>query len=113
MIRVVIESPYAGKTPEEIQENVRYLRACMSDCIHRGEAPYASHALYTQPGVLRDEIPAERNLGMEAGFIWGEVCDRVVVYTDRGVTPGMVRGIGRHQDNGKPIEYRKLGGEWS
>jgi hypothetical protein len=59
MIPVVIESPYAG----DVERNLRYVRACMRDCLLRGEAPYASHALYTQPDVLCDEIPEERQYG--------------------------------------------------
>ncbi len=42
MRRVVIESPYAG----DVERNLRYLRLAMADCLERGEAPYASHALY-------------------------------------------------------------------
>jgi hypothetical protein len=38
-----------------------------------GEAPIASHLLYTQPGVLRDEIPEERRHGIDAGLAWGAV----------------------------------------
>jgi hypothetical protein len=63
---VVIESPYGRNvdgtvaTPETIERNVRYLRACMADCLRRDEAPIASHALYTQPGVLDDTKPEER-----------------------------------------------------
>ena len=53
MTRVIVESPYAG----DIEKNMRYLRACIRDCLLRGETPYASHALYTQDGVLRDDIP--------------------------------------------------------
>lgn len=50
MILVIIESPYAG----DVDRNLEYLRAAMRDCLKRGEAPFASHALYTQPGVLDD-----------------------------------------------------------
>lgn len=64
---VIIESPYAG-TRDDIESNVEYARAAMHDCLTRGEAPYASHLLYTQPGVLRDEVPEERRLGIEAGI---------------------------------------------
>ena len=66
---VIIESPYAGNVPL----NLLYLRACMRDCLSRGEAPFASHALYTQPGVLDDGDPAERAHGIEAGFAWRAV----------------------------------------
>ena len=36
MIRVIIESPYAG----DVEKNLRYLRAAMHDCLMRGEAPF-------------------------------------------------------------------------
>lgn len=68
MRRVYVESPYGSDNPEIIQRNIVYVRACLRDCILRGEAPFASHLLYTQDGVLRDEVPEERTLGMEAGF---------------------------------------------
>jgi hypothetical protein len=45
---VIIESPYAG----EVEANVAYARACMRDSLGHGEAPIASHLLYTQPGIL-------------------------------------------------------------
>ncbi len=50
MEAVILESPYGG-TPEEVERNVKYARACLRDCLLRGEAPFASHLLYTQPGV--------------------------------------------------------------
>lgn len=65
--RVVVESPYAG----DVERNLRYLRAALRDCLLRGEAPYASHAIYTQPGVLDDDIPSERTRGIHAGLAWG------------------------------------------
>ncbi len=108
MKRVIIESPYAG----DVERNLRYARAAMKDCLHRGEAPYASHLLYTQKGVLDDDVPGERMLGMEAGFAWGAVADCVVVYTDLGMTDGMKLGIKKHEGEGRYIEYRKLP-EWT
>ena len=71
MRRVVIESPYAGDTAR----NEAYARACMADCLMRGEAPFASHLLYTQDGVLDDGDEAQRKLGMEAGFRWAKCAD--------------------------------------
>jgi len=104
VIKVVIESPFAG----DVQRNLRYLRACMRDCLLRGETPYASHALYTQPGVLRDDVPEERKLGMEAGFVWGASADKVVLYEDLGITEGMRRGVLRARERGQVIEHRML-----
>ena len=107
---VLVESPYAGDTAEEIAANVAYARACMADCLARGEAPFASHLLYTQPGVLRDEVPAERTRGIAAGLAFGEVCEYSVVYTDRGISPGMEQGIARAKACGRPVERRTLEG---
>lgn len=108
VIRVIVESPFAG----DVTLNVAYLRACMSDCIHRGEAPFASHGLYTQPGVLRDGVPEERKLGIEAGFEWREVAAKTVVYTDLGITVGMRYGIEHAAKLGHEIEFRTLGEGW-
>lgn len=107
--RVIIESPYAG----DIDKNMRYLRACMRDCLLRDEAPFASHAIYPQEGVLRDEVPEERTHGIEAGFAWRSVADATIVYTDLGYSGGMARGIEHANELNHPIEYRTLGGEWS
>lgn len=108
MKRVAIESPYAGATPEILERNMRYLRACMRDCLLRGETPIASHALYTQPGVLDDAIPADRELGMRAGWNWFPVVDVVVIYVDLGITTGMQRGIVEASRVGRPLMYRQL-----
>lgn len=51
--RVVLESPYAGKDKEEVERNTRYARACVRDCIIHGDAPFASHLLYTQAWSFR------------------------------------------------------------
>jgi hypothetical protein len=101
---VILESPYAG----DIEENVTYARACLRDCLLRGEAPIASHLLYTQPGVLRDEVPAERQHGIDAGLAWGRVAEATVVYTDRGISRGMHYGIDAAEKAGRPVEYRRI-----
>lgn len=105
MIRlVVVESPYAGN----IKRNVRYARAAMSDSLKRGEAPFASHLLYTQPGILCDEVESERHHGILAGLAWGKHADAVVVYVDLGITEGMRRAIESYTRLGMLVEYRRL-----
>lgn len=108
MRRVIIESPYAG----DVEQNMKYLRACMRDCLLKGEAPFASHGLYTQPGVLRDEVAEERQHGIDAGFVWRMSADATVVYTDLGTSKGMEYGIKHAHDLDHPIEYRTLGENW-
>jgi hypothetical protein len=104
--RVVIESPYAG----DVEENTTYARKAMRDSLLKGELPIASHLLYTQPGILDDKDPNERQLGIYAGLCWGEAADATVVYIDRGISPGMLHGIETAQKAKRPIEYRRIAG---
>jgi len=104
MKHVILESPYAGA----IQENLDYARAAVRDSLFRGEAPIASHLLYTQPGVLKDEIPEERQMGIDAGLSWMEMSQMTVVYTDLGISKGMLHGIMMARRAGKKVEYRTL-----
>jgi hypothetical protein len=105
---VLVESPYAGDT----ERNLRYLRAAMRDCLLRGEAPFASHALYTQEGVLDDSETDERALGIRAGLAWGAMAEATVVYNDLGISAGMMHGIRNAAACGRPVEYRNLP-EWN
>jgi hypothetical protein len=109
---VVIESPFAHQKGDVVAatRTMNYLRAAMRDCLLRGEAPYASHALYTQEGVLSDWEPSERALGIAAGFAWGEKAELRVVYTDLGITSGMSKGIKEAERRGQPVERRTLPG---
>jgi hypothetical protein len=106
--RVIVESPYGSEDPAVIAENVTYARACVRDCLLRGESPSASHLLLTQPGILRDEVPEERKLGIDAGLAWGAVAEATVVYTDRGISRGMQYGIANAERAGRPVEYRTI-----
>ncbi len=99
---VIVESPYAG----DVARNERYARACLRDCLQRGEAPFASHLLY--PQVLDDDKPGDRTLGMDAGWAWMGEADAVVVYTDFGISGGMEAGIRRAQEAEIPVYYREL-----
>ena len=106
---VIVESPYAG----DVARKQRYARACLADCLARGEAPFASHLLYTQPGVLDDKRPEERTLGIAAGLAWAVHASATVVYMDLGVSRGMEYGIRAALQAGRKVETRKLGGEWA
>lgn len=103
MKRVIIESPWAG----DINLHMGYLRRCMRDSLMRGEAPFASHRLYTF--CLDDNDPIEREIGIQAGFAWAERADLTAVYTDFDISDGMKEGIEHAIRCGRPIEYRELG----
>jgi len=129
---VIIESPYAPM-PSEVEEaiqlneakglpvshelaykivlerNLAYLRSAMRDClVNHNESPYASHGLYTQPGILDDEVLEERELGIEAGFCWRGVAELTVVYQDLGISRGMRAGIADAESKGREIRYRNI-----
>ena len=104
MIRVILESPFAG----DVEKNVKYARQCVLDSLSRGEAPIASHLLYTQEGMLNDDIPKERELGINAGLVWKEVADKHVFYVDYGYSKGMIYAKNYATKNKIIVEERKL-----
>lgn len=114
MRRVIIESPYAGGSRWRVValfqrlRNRRYARRAVRDSLARGEAPIASHLLYTQRGILRDGVAQERQWGIDAGLAWREAAEASAVYTDRGISKGMSYGIEAAQRAGTAVEYRTL-----
>lgn len=101
---VIIESPYAGL----IAINTNYARAAMRDSLERGEYPIASHLLYTQPGILDENKPREREWGITAGLAWRKVADKAVFYLDLGWSRGMIAARDLYQAEGKPFEIRRI-----
>lgn len=101
---ILVESPLAGDT----ELNVRYARMCLHHALKNGEAPFASHLLYAQPGILDDTIPEERQLGITAGLLWGTKADLTAVYLDLGVSSGMQLGIEAAVAKGRRFEFRRL-----
>ena len=104
MRRVIIESPYAG----DVERNLHYARAALRDSLLRGESPIASHLLYTQSGILDDDIPEERDLGLRAGLAWSLKAEAVIFYLDHGWSRGMKLALNWHRGFHKTIEYRYL-----
>lgn len=112
---VILESPYAGiagdpnmSREQLIDRNTVYARAALRHSLSLGEAPLALHLLYTQPGVLRDDVPAERQWGIDAGLAWAMAASATVVYVDYGISLGMSYGIRNAVAANRLIEYRFL-----
>jgi hypothetical protein len=101
---VIIESPYAG----DINRNIKYVKECIKDSLLRGEAPIASHLLYTQDGILNDDIQAERELGINAGLAWLKVAEKHVFYIDYGYSKGMEYAKEYSTKNNIEIEERRI-----
>ncbi len=102
---VNLESPYAG----DIERNTLYARFCMRDSIvNHNEAPFASHLLYTQPFILHEDIPEERELGISTGLEFTKATEKTVMYVDLGITKGMEQAMYNAERNGIIVEKRKL-----
>ena len=104
MTRIIIESPYAG----DVEQNIDYARACVRDSLKRGEAPIASHLLFTQPGILDDTLTEERRLGINAGLAWLPVANGHAFYVDRGISGGMKIAYACAQEYGTSVMIRSL-----
>jgi hypothetical protein len=102
MKKVIIESPYAGN----VQRNVEYAKLCLKDSLNRGEAPIASHLLYTQ--VLDDLNTEERKQGIDAGLEWLKVADLHVFYLDYGWSLGMLYALRKSNELKIEVETRKI-----
>ena len=104
MKKVILESPYAGF----VERNIKYARLCVRDSLMRGESPIASHLLYTQEGILNDDIKEEREKGIDAGLEWKKVADLQVFYIDYGISKGMQYGMDYAKEHNVPFETRKI-----
>ena len=102
---VIVESPYAG----DIDAHVAYAKRAVHDCMLRGEAPIASHLLFTQPGILDDNRPDERRLGIECGLAWYQAKVVVMFYVDYGISPGMSQALKYCDLTQTPFEWRTIG----
>lgn len=101
---VIIEAPYA----QNPQAMALYLRACIQDCLLRGESPIASVATFCLTGALDDLKPEERTEGIAAGLAWYRVAEKAVAYTDHGISAGMMLGMAAAQNAGVVVEVREL-----
>ena len=104
MRKVILESPYAG----DVERNVKYARLCVKHSLSLGEAPIASHLLYTQEGILDDNIPHQRKLGIDAGLEWKKVADLQVFYIDYGISTGMQYGMDYAKEHNIKFETRMI-----
>lgn len=102
---VLLESRYAG----DVEFHVAYAQAAMRDCLlHRREAPFASHLIYTQ--ILDDNDAHERCVGIAAGLVVGSLmAHRSVFYIDPGLSSGIHQGVRRADEAQRPKHARRLG----
>ena len=107
----MLESPYSG----DVERNVEYALECMRDSLSRGEAPMATHLLYTQipGGFLCDTKPhaqrmTDRATGLAGGLAWRKLASKTVMYVDLGVSAGMDQARLEAESLNQVIEVRRI-----
>lgn len=108
MTPVLLETPYGG----EVALHLRYMRACVRDCLLHNESPLAAHHLYAAPGVLRHEYIEERELAGQAKVAWRQFAMKTVFYSDLGWSEEMVRSRNTCTVDGWHYEVRFLEAGW-
>ena len=93
--RVFICSPFGGKA-----ENVELARKLCTLALHAGFAPFAPHLFY--PQLLDESNPKDRQIGIECGAVWVQVCEEFWIL-DVELTAGMVVELEIAKTLGKPI----------
>lgn len=105
---VYIATPWRTAPGHDRQSRLDYVRRAVKDSLDRGESPVAPHLMLH--GVLDDDRPSERQIGIDAGLAVLGAVERLVVYEDHGITEGMEAEIEAAREMGMPIEYRRLSG---
>jgi len=111
---IFLESPYGNGNPVFIA----YAQRAMNDARRRGEIPIVSHLMWTQHEAaighfVSDDSEKYVVTGREAAL--DAIChlrlrsDKVVAYTDYGISAGMQHGLEHAKANGLTIEMRQLG----
>lgn len=109
---VAVESPFGSPDASTLRRNILYARMCLRDSLERPgvlpEAPWASHLVYPQPGVLDEQDPQGRRRGLDCSGAWGDRAAYRAVYEDLGLTEGMEEALERAQALGQRVERRVL-----
>lgn len=105
---VYVATPWRTAPGHDRAARVAYVRRAVKDSLDRGESPVAPHLMLH--GVLDDDRPSERQIGIDAGLAVLGAVERLVVYEDHGITDGMEAEIEAAREMGMPIEYRRLSG---
>lgn len=98
---IYVASPYAG----DIENNVRYAQEACKAVLSIDAYPYAPHLYITN--ILRDDVPEEREAGLNAGLAFLARCDELWVFGAR-ISNGMAGEIKEAERLGMPIRYVDL-----
>lgn len=115
-IVVVLESPFSGDIPR----NIAYGQRIMADSRERGEIVIMPHLLWTQHHEAPEHFVSDydtkydiKNGGREESLeqikILRGLADKVIFYTDYGMSSGMEHGLEDCKTRGIKYEMRQIG----
>ena len=96
--KIFVSSPLRGNLVINIENAKKYCHWV----VNKNHIPYAPHIFFTQ--FLDDEIPEERDFGLNAGFEFLKVCDELWVFGSR-ISEGMQMEIDLANELKMPIVY--------
>ena len=99
---VYVASPLRAETPEEVEKNLDFAKMASRYCALLGKIPFTPHLYFTQ--FLRDEVNAERLLGMKLGQCVLPDCDELWVCGDT-ISEGMRAEIVLANREDIPVHY--------
>ena len=85
---------------EELNTNIKLARDACTLAVYRGFLPVAPHLYF--PQFLNDDVPAERNLGLDMGKALLRQCAQLWIISPR-ISNGMSAEIKEAQKRGIPV----------
>lgn len=88
-----------------------YASACFRDRLKQGKRPFGSHVAY---GLATDDNTDERRVGIKTGDTLADELriKNGIIFTDKGISPGMRGGKKKGERRERNIEYMSLGEDW-
>jgi hypothetical protein len=96
---VFVCSPYRG----DVVANIAFAKRCCLEVIKAGKTPFAPHLYFTQ--FLDDDIPEERERGINCGLEVLSHCSEIWVFGDK-ITDGMLAEIDYAEQHGIVVKYQ-------
>ncbi len=106
--KVFICSPFrprgvtARQKAEDLRHNRQLARLACGYAVSRGYMPLAPHLFF--PEFLSEDMPEEREAGIQFGMEWLLGCDELWVIGNR-ITEGMNREIAMAEELGIPVSH--------
>ncbi len=104
---VIVLTPFFGEDPAKARMFERYAVRAVKDSLNRNEAPLAAQLFFFH-FFNSNVVQIERDLGLTAQISWVRKCDKLVVYSDFGITQAMNAVLEVARLRNKPVEFRAI-----